>query len=165
MDLGFCGVKFPPAPKKKKKKNPTRLSYQLVKMCGRKGEEEWWGLETVNSQTLIVELDNWLALTHIVWWKDERCQVSFNWIWTHLFKPLSYSMRLGSWDEYRRWKSYWLPYLRANHGIFWKVKWVAQWLSKMPRTPEGINDILIRTCIAVLECIELCDLDLDIVYL
>ena len=29
----------------------------------------------------------------------------------------------------------------------------------------GINDILIRTCIAVLECIELCDLDLDIVYL
>ena len=33
MDLGFCGVKFPPAPKKK----APRLSYQLVKMWDRRG--------------------------------------------------------------------------------------------------------------------------------
>ena len=134
-------------------------------MCGRKGEEEWWGLETVNSQMLIIELDNWLDLIHIVWWKGERCHVSFNWFWTHSFKPLWCTVGLVSWGEYRRWKSHWLHYLRAHYGIFGKVKWVAQWLSIVPRTPKGINDILIRTCIAVLKCTELCDLDLNIVYL
>lgn len=35
MDLGFCGVKFPPAPKIK----APSLSYQLVQMWDRRGRE------------------------------------------------------------------------------------------------------------------------------